>query len=414
VSSPPEVRRGVRVLRRLLREQVFDLRELDAAGFRDWLNRHLARWRRDPVFAQRARIRDLRRAHPELRAFENEHRGAAAADAASPQFARLEHVERDLTGTARAISGLSAALKQAGPEKRSDLRRKLREFRVKQQALRRERTSLVRSSPERLALQRSEAGLRRLRGTIGLDREQARLEQFQKERGRRFGRSGSGFERTALAVTQAQVIPDLLRSRGPATAARVRVLQGVTLGAARIEFDQLVVRLPRRQAAPVEVLAVVEVKRNPNDLAHGFRRRQADLRWLTGDDASYEARSHRTRQFPSGHFDREALHHQDGESFLFDRSSFRRLHAPHSTTFILDRLYFITRAGPLWGLSTAALSRISFRVSTDEDWDAESEVCLRKLLRWCRSLAQPLETPDVFALYAATPRSARQVVLIHP
>src|SRR4051794_41918216 len=56
----------------------FDLRTLDLAGFRRWLNLHLARWASDPAFVQRARVRDLRRAHPDLRPLEEDHRRAPA------------------------------------------------------------------------------------------------------------------------------------------------------------------------------------------------------------------------------------------------------------------------------------------------------------------------------------------------
>ena len=58
--------RGVRALRRFLREQAFDLRTADMAGFRRWLQDQQAYWQGDPVFAAWCAIRDLRRGHPEL------------------------------------------------------------------------------------------------------------------------------------------------------------------------------------------------------------------------------------------------------------------------------------------------------------------------------------------------------------
>ena len=97
------------------------------------------------------------------------------------------------------------------------------------------------------------------------------------------------------------------RDQRPTASSDVRVTgrgRGVTLGAAGTELDQVIVRLPSRAERPVEVLAVVEVKRNLNDLAHGFRRRQDDLAWLTGHTANYDPRRYRTRQFPTGHFDK--------------------------------------------------------------------------------------------------------------
>lgn len=412
MSPPAQVSRGVRALRRVLREQAFDLRGLDLAGFRRWLDQHLARWQHDPVFAQRTRIRDLRRAHPHLQTAEQEYRRIDAADAASPQHPRLLRLEQELIDAGKAISGLTGALKRKAPEKHPEMRRKRDAFRARRQELENEQSAVIRSSPERQALLRATAELQQLRSTIGLDREEAWLAKLLKERGRRSGRSGEAFEQSAVKLARSDIVPDLLRrSRGDALH-RVALLRGVTLGAARIEFDQLLVRRPRRSGRPVEVLAVVEVKRNVNDVAHGFRRRQENLAWLTGDSAHYRPQAYRTRHFRSGHFDREAVHQHEGEPLPFTRRSFRLFRRDPDAKLFLNRLYFVTRVGPVWGVSTVALSRISFRVATDERWNPDSESYLRRLMRWCRSLVEPVETADVFRLYAAATRRARQVLLV--
>src|SRR5262249_13314775 len=151
-----------------------------------------------------------------------------------------------------------------------------------------------------------------------------------------------------------------------------------------------------------------------NDLAHGFRQRQEDLAWLTGGRGRYDPAPHRTRHFPSGHFERPAVHRQEGMDFVFAPGSFRRFRRDSATGHYLARLYFIARAGPLWGVCAAALARIAFRVATDERWQPDSDAYLRRLLEWCRSLAQPTETPDVLRLYAATPGRARKILLVGP
>jgi len=162
------------------------------------------------------------------------------------------------------------------------------------------------------------------------------------------------------------------------------------------------------------VLALVEAKRNPNDLGHGFRRRQENLAWLTGDEAGYDPAAYRTRRFPSGHFDRAAVHERDGERHVLSRESFRRFARDPGTGMFLDHLYLVTRPGAVWGLGAAALSRIAHRVATDERWEPESDAYLRRLLRWCRSLAHEVETPDVLRLYAAGEARARQLLLVTP
>ncbi|HEX8361108.1 MAG TPA: hypothetical protein VF613_13430 [Longimicrobium sp.] len=367
-----EVERGREVVQALLRERTTDLRYIDAEGFRDWLQRQLAGWRRDPVFAQRERIRDLRRACPGLRALEREVKHSRQADAASPGGERLGQVEEELRGVEQGVAGLAGASEGAAPARRAELREKLAAFEARRASLTAERDALTAASPARMRLLRAESELRRLRAQCGLEAEEARLEELLREQGQRSGRSGGGFEEIAVQAIREHLLPEMGEPEPV-------ILAGVKLGAAGTEIDQVIVR----RGDPVEVLAVVEAKRNPNDVAHGFTRRHADLAWLSGDRRAYDPAARVTRHFPTGHFDRPAVHEQYGERFVFAPGSFRR--------FGPDRLFFVTRVAPLAGLSTGALARLRHRVATD---DAPPD----ELLAWCRTLAEPVETPDVLRL----------------
>lgn len=406
-SSTLPIARGTRELRRLLRQAV-DLRGLDLEGFRHWLTQQLPLWESDPAFVQRARIRDLRRAHPELRALERACRRATAADEASPHGARLLQVEEELSKTGKAVAGLGAALARAEPDEQPRLQRKLAAFEDRQRALQHEQERLTRASPPRQELLRIRAGLQQLRARLGLERAEAELAGLLRHQGQRSGHAGGSFEQQALALTWRCIVPELVRT---GATARLRVLTGVGLGAARTELDQLLIRQPRHPGQPVEVLALVEVKRNLNDLAHGFRRRQENLAWFTGDTGHYDPAQYRTRYFRSGHFDREAVHEQDGERFVFARGSFRHFRREPGQDVFLRRLYFITRAGTLAGVSASALSRIRHRVASDERLQLQDEASLRELLHWCQSLAEPLEAPDVLRLYCSVPGRGRQVLV---
>jgi hypothetical protein len=415
--GPPEtgtvtVSRGTRELKRLL-QQTVDLRGLDLEGFRRWLTQQLPFWESDPAFVQRARIRDLRRTHPELRDLERMYRRATAADEASPQGARLLQVEEELARTGKALAGLSAALERSEPGRQPDLRRKLDAFQHRQRELQHEQALLTRESPPRQELLRLRAELQQLRSRLGLERAEGDLAELLLHQGQRSGRSGASFEQQALTLTWRFIVPELLGRRRTEAATRLRVLTGVGLGAARTEIDQLLVRLPLRPEQPVEVLALIEVKRNLNDLAHGFRRRQENLAWFTGESGHYDPSQYRTRYFRSGHFDREAVHEQDGQRFVFARGSFRLFRREPGLGPFLRRLYFITRPGSLSGVSASALARIRHRVSTDERWRLQDDDSLLELLRWCQSLAEPLETPDVLRLYCSVPERGRQVLVVH-
>ncbi len=358
-----EIERGREVAEALLRERTTDLRYVGVEEFREWLEGQLPAWRRDPVFVQRERIRELRRACPRLRELERERKRARAADAASPGGARLKRVEEELRGTEQAVAGLAGASERAAPARRAKLQAKLATFHARRTSLAAERDALAAASPERTRLRRAESGLLRLRVECGVEAEEARLEELLRAQGRRAGRSGAGFEETALQAVREHLLPEL---GGP----DLLVLTGVKLGAAGTELDQVIVR----PGNPVEVLAVVEAKHNPNDIGHGFSRRRADLDWLTGNRAAYDPATRITRHFPTGHFDRPALHE-------------RHVFAPAS--FLRPSLFFVTRLAPLAGLSGGALARLRHRVATDYDTTPED------LLAWCRTLAEPVETPDV-------------------
>ncbi|OJH37731.1 hypothetical protein [Cystobacter ferrugineus] len=410
-SSTLHVVRGTRALHRWLKQAV-DLRGLDLDDFRHWLGQQLSRWELEPAFAQRARIRDLRQAHPELLALERTLRHALAADEASPQAERLFQLEEELSRTDKAIAGLSAALtRTTDAERLSGSRHKLASFQARRQALLSEQALLIHASPARRELLRVRAELERLRSSLGLDRAEAELAELSRDQGLRSGQAGQSFEQQVLPLTWRFIVPDLLR-RGDV--ARLRVLRGVGLGAARTEIDQLIIRQPRRPGQPVEVLGMVEVKRNLNDLAHGFRHRQENLAWFKGEAAHYDPSLYRTRYFRSGHFDREAVHEEEGERFVFSRGSFRHFRREPGIGLFLRRLYFITRGGTLNGVSTMALARIRHRVATDGRWRQRGDASLGELLRWCQSLAEPLEAPDVLRLYGALPARARQVLVIEP
>ena len=400
------VSRGVRTLRLLLREWNCDVRNLDPAEFRGWLARQLRAWRCDPVFRQRVRIRELRRAHPELRELERKLQGAVQADEAAPGFERRRQIERELCGVEKAIEGVSEAIDDAVLNRRKALRTKLAQFRAKRRSLVAERRALTRDSAEHHTRLRVARQLRDVRCASGIEHREMRLQSLLRARGRRGGRAGAAFEARAMAATRKFVFSDLKLGRADG----VHVLTAVTLGAAKVEWDLLVVR-EETARLPVAVLAAVEAKRNINDLAHGFRRRQEDLAWLTGAVATEHLSTYRTRAFPSGRFDRDVVHVEDGNEFRFGPDSFRLFRRDPATGLFLERLYLVTRRGPLFGVASSVLARLSHRIASDERWNPADPNYLDRLREWCHSHADPVETPDVVRLYAAQSARARRLIV---
>jgi hypothetical protein len=221
-------------------------------------------------------------------------------------------------------------------------------------------------------------------------------------RGRASSTAGEGFEVQARRVVEECVAPDVTSE-----VRNVRILSGVKLGAARVELDHVVIREPPERTAPVEVLAIVEAKRNINDLAHGLRLRRENIAWLSGASDGYDPSLYRTHTFASGHFDRAARHDCDDGAFIFDRTSFERFRSSDD----IPMLHLITRSGPIWGMSAAALARLSWRVATDPVID-DSDEALGRLLAFAHGLAKEEETPDVLRAYLRDPERARRIVLV--
>jgi hypothetical protein len=412
VTYPARFARGAEALQSLLEQQTHDVRHVDVRGFRAWLDRHLERWGRDPLFQLRCRVREIRKADPRIASLEDEQRRVAAADAASPEGARLQIIERGLLDTGKAIAGLTDAMAGAPSERAAQLRLKLDRFRAHRDALIEEQRRHLQAGTERQHLLRVREELEQLRDDSGLAEVEARLKELSRQRGQRSGKAGKGFEDRALAATRDHLLPDLLGDDpGRGTDDEIVLLRGVGLGAARTEFDQVVVRQPRG-GGEVEVLGVVEAKRNLNDLAHGFRLRRQNLAWFTGSSGSYDPADFTTGTFRTGHFDRHAVHRQDGREFVFSRASFRRFRTAAGGVR-LARLCFVTRPGWLWGISAAGLSRIAHCVASDPEWDPDSDAYLRKLLHWSRPLTHATEAPDLLRSYAAVPCRARRILLIH-
>lgn len=403
-----EVHRGKRYLRNFLAREQIDWSQMDVAELQQWLEKQLPFWQRDVIFSLRCQIRDLRKTHPAFVDLEAKHEKLQKAHELSPQYARLQELDNELLGVEKAIAGLTTASNHARGDRKHQLNAKLNDYRQLQQQLTLEQANLLQQSTTYQQLQQTQKELTSLGHNIGLTDLELQLEQLNRAHGKKQNVSGESFEVVSKNVTQQWIVPDLVKS----PSAEIAILSGVTLGAADMEFDHLVVRVPPQSQKALTVLAMVEAKRNINDLAHGFRRRQQDLAWLTGDVGGYDPALYKTQTFPTGHFDRMSQHHEEGTTYHLDQSSFRNFRREEHTGKFLNRLYFISREGRLWGLSNAALARLRHRVATDYHFDLKDNNYLTKLLYWCQSLIEPPETPDVLEMYCQGMGHAKQILLL--
>ena len=414
MTHSTRIESGRSALALLLRDYNQDFRRLDPPSFRRWLEAHLTHWQKNPIFCQRAHIRELYRAHPGLRQLEREYRETRRRLASTPVFIQMAALERQLADNLKAQTGLSQALAAASGERQQQLEQKLAHFRADHQSLLDDYNQLRLANPMQQSLLELEQQVQAERTRLGVDREEQRLAELLRTQGQASGRRGEQFEAQARALIDERVLPRL-RAMTPEVDrfAEIQVLDGVRLGTGPVEFDQLVVG-ERPDNDLVQVLAAIEVKRNLNDLAHGFRQRQENLAWLTGASHGYDSERYRNRNFPSGHFDRIARHEHQGRTYAFAKESFALFQPDPVLGYFIDRLLFVSRPMTLWGLSSASLNRLAYRVATDPDWQPEAESYLEQLHHWCLGLTQPLETPDVLTFYASDPVRSDQILLIEP
>ena len=387
-------------LAQFINANAIDLSAMDLASFRTWLRARIDDAARQPLFAQRCLIRDLTRANRrQLRDRERRLEDAEQAYRQHPAFSEIENSAREIGNLEKAVAGLTTAVseKRADPEK-------LAEFESDLTRTKQHHWELVSNLPEKKRRDRAIHSLERFRDEIGLREAEEILEGIGENHGSGTVAAGGRFEALSSEAATRFILPDVGEP-----GERLVVLHGLTLGCARGEFDQMVVTVPRDDEI-VQVRAVVEAKRNINDLVHGFRLRQENLAWLTGDRAGYSTDLYRTRDYPEGHFDSVAEHEEQGQKYRFDQRSFRDLAAPQDSGKRLSGMYFVTEERPLLGVTSSELGRILHRVATDPGFNIDSDAILRQFRKWAKTFVADVQTRDVLEMYAQDEHLARHVI----
>ena len=411
--EPANCRTGCQYLRHYLDSNDFSLARLDRPGLRRWLRQQIEHRGSDPVFVQRCVIRDLQKRHlARLVSLQCQLKQATANFAACPDQETIGQLEYSIKGCKEAVAGLEQAVSKSTGAKRRSCQQKLAQYRHKLLAMQKEWQQLWEHTPEKRELQQAEAVLADFSKAIGLSDEQQKLETLLRQRGRRHSQSGSDFEQQVLSIVKERVIPWAQNHFGITTEFEPEILSRVRLGCARAEFDYLVVISDQQPQMPVQVLAVVEVKRNPNDLVNGFLHRQENLAWFTQTRSGYPAESYRTNIFRHGHFDRPAQHAENGRKYVFTHHSFVRFRQERHHGYFLDGLFFITRSRPLLGMTSSEHSRLLYKISTDVHFDLDNDDYLERLWQWCQQVIADYQSKDVLMLYASQPHWSEQIVFL--
>jgi hypothetical protein len=408
-----DIHKGVRFLRKYLRENRHDFREMSLEEFKLWVASEISHKNHDPVFLQRCKVRDIKKKHSEpLISLEKALQEAIQHLDACVHKQRLEELEQGMENSRKAIEGLTQAVKNSTGEKRTACKEKLRYYKTRWANLKKEWQLLLKATPEKRELLRASAELSTFREKIGLTQEEQYLDNIVHKSAHQSTKAGSTFEDMAFLVISQEIIPIATKNLRIKKKQKAKVLSQVTLGCARAEIDYMVILPPAEEGAPAQVLAIVEVKRNINDIVHGFLLRQENLRWFTGDKGGYDAAIYRTKLFQTGHFDRVAMHEQNGEKFSFDKSSFQHFHKDEKTTHFLDNLFFVTSRRRLLGMNSGEYAKIIYKIGMDTEFDLENSAYMEKLFLYAKNMLSPFQTREVLELYASQIKWGRQLLFI--
>ena len=330
-------------------------------------------------------------------------------------------IDKQLKNSEAAIQGISKALnniEDTESPKYQALQLKLQAAQEKKVASEAASSHFYQSEAW-LALQQAQQAYQTFCDAIGLTEAQDQIKKRQMTQASKSHDSGFSFENDAVQCAHHLIIPRLIAHQPsgsiPLLRSQIRVLTQVTLKSAQAELDAVIVRLPVRNDQAVKVLAVIEAKRNPNDIASGFITRQENLAWFSGDKKNYQTERYRTQHYTQGHFEGTQWHKEstDGQSYRFDPTSFSLFQRDAESQYFLDRLYFVTMRRILNDLPSDQKGLLQHYLSADlrfYDLSTENLHVLYTLMQEHQKTT--LHSQDVLHVYKQKIENAYRIILL--
>ncbi len=436
----PTLRAGLAVLQHYLNENPIVFDNFSVADFKNWLEKQIAYKQQDLAFLYRCQIRDLKKQHyTTLLTLQEKLDISWNAWQQSKNFTFLERLEKKKIGLQKAIEGLQQTIAESNDKKKEQCQKKHDEYQQELISLLEEEKRLLSETKEKIIWQNCQIELENFQQKVGITDIDEKLKQINRNIGHQSSEVGSNFEQCCYNVLCDYIIP-LIASNTKG----IQILKQVKLGCSRAEFDYLLIQskensfknlekekakqpisdgsniefassiefaeIPADSIKPVKVLAIIEAKRNPNDIASGFLMRQENLAWFTGDHSGYDPEIYRTKEFRQGHFDRPAYHIENNKEFLFTTESFCNFKRASNSNF-MDNLFFITTQRPLLGVSIDEYARIMYHISTEISFDL-TNIYLEKCLSWIHNIIAKKQTREILGLYLNNPIWAQQIIFV--
>ena len=329
-------------------------------------------------------------------------------------FQERFHTQKQIKNAQAALVGIQNALPSQPPEKQSLLREKLSHF---EHQLKENQNKAIQLNqhPKWIEYQSLLEQKEAFEKETGIFHLQNSVDQRKTQVGQASQKSGASFETLMLELTKKWMINHCLhRSPQHLISPQIHILTQVRLKSAQAEFDGLIVRLSSNPKQPVKVLAIIEAKKNPNDLAHGFLMRQENIAWFKQDQRGYDPQRYQNQYYPEGHFNRSCIHLDPltGQEYVFDASSFSYLKRSDEG-FFLNRLYFVLYRRPLIGLDSKEWAVLKNKLATSPEYTTLTTQSLSPLYTFLKTFdPPPLRSHDVLKLYSKTSFLARHIFIV--
>lgn len=328
---------------------------------------------------------------------------------------QIEHGEAAIKGISQALEKLD----RPDDEKRTSLETKLQAA-MEKKLLNQEALIAFHESDDWIELQQVKESYQDFRNQTGLNDAELSIQVIQKKQAKNSHSLGFKFEEDAVRCAHHLIIPHLITHQAIGGDAllrsQIRVLTQVTLKAAQAELDVVIVRLPIHSEDPVKVLAIIEAKRNPDDVSSGFMIRQENIAWFSGDQSHYDLERYRNQTYSHGHFDQGIWHHEkeDDTKYYFDPSSFSYFKRDVNSNYYLNRMYFVTMRRRLSDLPSDQKGLLQHYLSTDHRFYDLTEDTMHTLYKTMQNHKGKVKSShEIMSLYAQNPITSRRIILLN-
>ncbi len=419
---------------------------LDSALFNDWLKKTTTRrCQYDADYNSRINVREIKRANKEvLDKIHDEVLTASTSYMAHENYLKIENLERIVKGGTQAVTSMEKFVQfDDGDDiklqtKKAEVMSKTLPAKKKELAeCNAQLQELLQQTPEYYTYAQALADKEKVYESLGLLQGENLVQIHQRNEGVKKNQSGKRFEDTAIDVVIEKIYPLISEKYGvdPST---LLVVPNFCAGmpstdGSSAEIDCIVVSKKSYISKPkgyvVHVYAIVEFKRNPDDIGkasltsillhsltdfhfagEAFASYQPALNWLSGNKDTYDSKKWITKAYVNGHFDKPAIYIcSNGEHLIFTSDSFSSLNKKpvslcgETSQLFYDCIYFVTTLRPLDNVSSKHTSWILAKVSNDTIFDNElSDDAAIETLR-CKALERfprdKLTTLDLIRAY---------------